>query len=179
MVLCQCPGQWETAAPRDVSEGNEGIGPLAGDAVRAVYGLDGGITATFQSYRDMAGDPARYGLRIYGSEGIIEMYEGAMPDVFILQDAGWSAARSGATWQRVSSAGIDQPEPLKEARYRERHRGAIDGLLAAIENPMEPQSNLYEARQVTEMIAAVFESQRVSAPVTFPLQTRVNPLTLL
>ncbi|MEZ6145905.1 MAG: Gfo/Idh/MocA family oxidoreductase [Planctomycetaceae bacterium] len=35
-----------------VAEGAEGIGPLAGDAVRATYGLKQGITMTWQSYRN-------------------------------------------------------------------------------------------------------------------------------
>ena len=36
-----------------------------------------------------------------------------------------------------------------------------------------------EARDVTEMIVAVFESHRLGRPVELPLKTRVNPLTLL
>ncbi|MGD9856506.1 MAG: hypothetical protein AB7U20_16285 [Planctomycetaceae bacterium] len=47
----------------------------------------------------------------------------------------------------------------------------------AIENHRDPKCNMYEARRVVEMIAAAFESQRIGGPVTFPLETRVNPLT--
>jgi hypothetical protein len=38
---------------------------------------------------------------------------------------------------------------------------------------------MYEARTTIEMIAAVFESQRLGKPVEIPLATRKNPLTLL
>ncbi len=159
--------------------GNEGLGPLAGDAVRAMYGLEQGMTATFQSSRHAEGKPSRYGLKICGSKGIIEILEGAMPDVWILQDPSWSPGRSGQAWQRVSSTGIGQPEPLTDPLYQERHRLAIHELLKAIETRQQPRGNMYEARQVIEMIAAVFESQRIGGPVSFPLTTRVNPLTLL
>ena len=35
------------------------------------------------------------------------------------------------------------------------------------------------AMTATEMIVSVFESQRLGRPVTFPLENRQNPLTLL
>ncbi|MGD9856507.1 MAG: Gfo/Idh/MocA family protein [Planctomycetaceae bacterium] len=162
-----------------VSEGAEGLGPLAGDAVRATYGLKQGITMTVQSYRNMAGSPSRYGLQIYGSEGILEIVEGTLPQVHILQDSSWSPGRSGKSWQLITTAGIGQPEPLTGEKVAHRHLFAVDDLLSAIENHREPKCNMYEARRVVEMIAATFESQRIGGPVTFPLETRVNPLTLL
>ncbi len=162
-----------------VKEGPEGIGPLAGDAVRATYGLKQGITMTWQSYRNVAGDPRRYGLQIFGSKGILEIVEGTLPKVHILQDSSWSPGRSGKSWQPVTTAGIGQPEPLTGKKTGHRHLYAIDDLLAAIEKQREPKCNMYEGRRIVEMVAATFESQRVGRPVTFPLETRVNPLTLL
>jgi hypothetical protein len=38
---------------------------------------------------------------------------------------------------------------------------------------------MYEARGATEMIVAVFESQRLGRPVPLPLENRNNPLTML
>lgn len=162
-----------------VREGNEGLGPLAGDAVRAEYGLAEGITASFKSYRGTGGEPSRYGLRIFGSRGVIELFEGTMPTVYILQDAGWSTSRSDQGWKTISTTGIDQPESLEGREHTSRHVIAIKDLLDAIENERQPLCNMYEARQGIEMIAAVFESQRVGKPVPFPLETRENPLTLL
>ena len=52
-------------------------------------------------------------------------------------------------------------------------------LISAIENDRQPECNIYEARVTIEMISAVFESHRQNAPVTFPLKTRENPLSLL
>jgi predicted dehydrogenase len=164
---------------RDVVDGNEGIGPLAGDAVRALYGMPDGSTASFQSYRNAAGNPSRYGLQIYGSAGILELLEGTIPSVKYLGDPSWSPGRSGAHWQNVSSAGIGKPEPLDGPQYRARHTLAIKDLLAAIEEDRQPLGGMYEARGATEMIVAVFESQRLGRPVPLPLENRNNPLTML
>ncbi len=53
---------------QDVKPGNEGIGPLAGDEVHAMYRLSGGAVATFDSTRSAGGRPSRFGLAIHGSK---------------------------------------------------------------------------------------------------------------
>lgn len=163
----------------DVVEGNEGIGPLAGDAVYAMYRMPDGSTAYFNSERNVGGRPWRYGLQVFGSAGVIEILEDAMPSVKYLGDPSWSPGRSGSKWQDVSSAGIGEPEPLQGDKYSARHTMAILDLLDAIENDRQPQCGVYEARGGTEMIAAVFESQRLGGPVSFPLKNRQNPLTMV
>jgi len=65
--------------------------------------------------------------------------------------------------------------------------GGLDGgnalvvkdLISAIENDRQPECNVLEGRTTIEMITAVFESHRTGGPVTFPLKTRANPLSLL
>jgi predicted dehydrogenase len=161
----------------DVFEGPEGIGPLAGDNLQAVYQMKDGVTAHFASVRNQAGNPRRYGLQIYGSRGVIELIEGTLPSVQYLGDPSWSPGRSGASWQHVSSAGIGKPEPLKGPRYQARHTLGILDLLDAIESGREPSCGMHEGRGVVEMIAACFESHRIGAPVQLPLKSRANPLT--
>ncbi len=165
---------------KEVVEGAEGIGPLAGDAVHALYGMPGGAIATFDSVKDTGGSPSRYGLQIFGSQGIVELLEGVMPAVKYLPDSSWSPARSGAKWQDVSSAGIGMPEPLAGPEYRARHTLAIRDLIASVEQPeRQPLASVYEARGGMEMIVAAFESQRLAGPVSLPLKNRRNPLTML
>jgi hypothetical protein len=52
-------------------------------------------------------------------------------------------------------------------------------LIKAIEQDTQPLGNVNTARTALEMALAPFESHRLNAPVTFPLKTRVNALTLL
>jgi len=167
-------------AKADVKPGNEGLGPLAGDHVVAMYGLESGATATFGSKRGMgAGGESRFGLQIYGSKGILDLITGHLPSVQFLADPLWSPGRSKAEWIAVSSAGIGKPEPLKEGGLPAGNVLMVHDLFSAIDNDRQPECNMYEARQTVEMICAVFESHRVGGAVTFPLKTRVNPLTLL
>jgi predicted dehydrogenase len=163
----------------DVKEGPEGLGPLAGDAVRAVYGMPDRALATFDSYRN-AGHGARFSLVIYGTNGIIEMQTGFLPATKLLVDPKWSPGRSGAKWQDISSAGLDLPEPIMAEN--DLHAGnvaAAHDLVAAIGDNRETKGNVYEARGALEMIFSVFESQRVRGPVDLPLKNRQHPLTML
>ncbi|MEX0937502.1 MAG: Gfo/Idh/MocA family oxidoreductase [Pirellulales bacterium] len=169
----------EPVTAKHVVQGNEGIGRLAGDAIRASYGLANGATAYFSSYRGAAGRPSRYALQIYGSRGVIEILEGTMPEVRYLGDPGWSPGRSGAKWQPVTTGGIDQPEPLTDPIFNSRHGLAVRDLLEAIEQQREPACGMYEARGATEMIVAVFESHRQRRPVPLPLVNRQDPLAML
>lgn len=162
----------------DIREGPEGLGPLAGDAVRAMYGLPNGVTAYFASNRNSGGGK-RFGLQILGSEGILEMQTGYLPAVKFLADATWSPGRSGAKWQDVSSQGIGVPEPLTGDNAHEGNALAVKDLLAAIEENREPLDNMYEARGTIEMIMAVFESHRLGRAVPLPLENRKHPLSML
>lgn len=162
----------------DVKDGAEGIGPLAGDAVRAMYGLADGATAYFTSYRGAGGKGERFAVQIFGSAGIIEILFGYLPSVKLLEDPAWSPGRSGAKWLNVSSAGIEKPEPLTDGGLDAGNVAAGKDLLEAIEQNRQPQSSIYEARGATEMIVACFESQRTGGVVKLPLANRQNPLTM-
>ena len=163
----------------DVAPGNEGIGPLAGDEVHAVYRLAGGAVASFDSVRRAGGSPTRFGLTVYGSKGIIEIQTGYLPAVQFLPDPSWSPGRSGQKWVPVSSAGVGKPEPLQDGGLLAGNVLAIKDLIAAVEGDRQPVSSIHEARAATEMIVAAFESQRLGRPVAFPLANRQNPLAMI
>lgn len=163
----------------DVHEGNEGIGPLAGDGIDAMYTLPRGVTGYFASHRHQAGNPSRFGLRIMGSRGVIEVYTGYLNPAYILKDPSWSPARSGAQWLTVTSAGIGKPEPLQGEGLHGGNVSAVNDLIAAIEQDRRPDGDMYDALAATEMIIAVFESHRAGGPVSLPLKNRRNPLSKL
>lgn len=52
-------------------------------------------------------------------------------------------------------------------------------LIEAIEKDRDTKCSARDAAAIIEMIAAVFESHRVSRPVELPLKSRANPLSLL
>ncbi|HIQ21507.1 MAG TPA: Gfo/Idh/MocA family oxidoreductase [Planctomycetes bacterium] len=164
----------------DVVEGNEGIGPLAGDTVHAMYRLARGATAYFDSVRNGRGSPTRFGLAIFGSRGVVQMFNtGQIPDTYFLPDSSWSPGRTGKRWIPVTSAGVGKPEPLENRGLHGGNLLAVRDLIQAIEEDRQPLASIYDARVATEMIVAVFESQRAGGPVRLPLANRCNPLTML
>ncbi len=152
----------------------EGIDMLAGDTVQAMYGMADGVSAYFGSHRDTAG--GRFGLQLFGSKGVIEILTGHLPSVYYLDDPSWSPGRSAASWQPVSSAGVNQPEPYRDGGLLAGNVLAVRDLLAAIVEDRQPEASVYEGRTTVEMISAVFASQLAGKPVTLPLAERKNPL---
>ncbi len=163
----------------DVVDGAEGIGLLAGDHIQARYDLPNGITGFFASKRNMAGSPTRFGLQIFGSKGIIAMQTGYLNPAWILRDSSWSPGNSGSQWETITSAGIGRPEPRTDGSYQGGHIAAIKDLLDSVETGRATMCSADDCRGIIEMIAAVFESQRFGGRVECPLETRVNPLSLL
>jgi predicted dehydrogenase len=163
----------------DLKEGAEGIGLLGGDHVQASYQFDRGITGYFASRKGMAAKPTRFAIQIFGSKGIIELESGYLVKADLLRDGAWSPARSGSKWEPITSAGIGKPEPRKDGNYEGGHLAAISDLIEAIEKNRETKCSARDCTAIIEMIAAVFESQRVGKPVELPLKTRVNPLSLM
>lgn len=165
--------------PADAQPGNEGIGLLAGDEVHAFYRLAGGAVACFDSKRRTGSNPSRFGLCIYGTEGVIEMSTGYLGPAFFLPDPSWSPGKTGKAWIPISSAGVGVPEPLADTGLHGGNLLAVADLIQAVESGREPEASVYEARMTIEMITAVFASQCAGGPVKIPLASRGNPLETL
>ncbi len=163
----------------DVKPGNEGIGPLAGDNLAAMYGFDGGVHGYFASRREAGLDGSRFGVQLFGSKGQLEILTGSLPEVWFLPDPNWSPGRSKTAWLPVSSQGVGKAEPLTDEGLGGGNVLAVRDLFAAIEEDRQPECNIYEGRTTIEMIAGVFESHRQQKPVKIPLANRQNPLEML
>ena len=80
----------------------------------------------------------------------------------------------------MSTDGVGKPEKMTEAvKGQSGNIAAITDLIAAVEQDRQPAANLQSARVATEMIVAVFESQRLGKPVNWPLENRQNPLEMM
>jgi predicted dehydrogenase len=162
-----------------IKQGAEGIGLLAGDHVQASYLWPNDMTGYFASRRAMGGSPARFAVQAFGSKGILEIETGYLSKAYLLRDSSWSPARSGKQWETITSAGIGQDEPRNDSGYEDGHIAAILDLLEAIEQHRDTVCGPRDCAAITEMIVAVFESQRLGRSVPLPLATRENPLGLL
>ncbi|MDZ4686893.1 MAG: Gfo/Idh/MocA family oxidoreductase [Planctomycetaceae bacterium] len=163
----------------DVVEGNEGLGPIAGDTITARYAFPNSVAGHFASYRKQGGSPSRFGLQLLGSKGVIEVFTGYAEPAWILRDSSWSPGRSGAKWQKITSNGIDQPETITARGLDGGNVAAVKDLMESIEQDRQPLCSMYDGRASVEMILAVYESHRVGRTVPLPLKTRENPLSLM
>jgi predicted dehydrogenase len=166
------------AVARDVVEGPEGLGPILGDQVTATYQFPNGVVGHFGSQRRAGRDVSRFGLQIYGTDGVLELLTGHIFPCWVLQDGGWSPGRSGKTWTRLSTNGIGQPETVPDGGLNAGNVLAVNDLLDCIEQPKRrPLCSMYDARWTVEMILGVFASHRSGgAPVELPLVDRRHPL---
>ena len=165
----------------DVREGDEAIGLLAGNEVHARYELDKGITLYFDSIKDAGMKEAGFGLQIIGTKGIIDFRIDADPLAHLLPGSPFQPKSAPRAWVPITTGGVGVAEPIKDlGRMISSHEVAGHDLIACIEQNRTPLCDGVQGKQTIETISAVFESHRLSGQrVNFPLQTRVNPLTLL
>ena len=165
----------------EIKDGAEGIGPLAGNEVHARFEMECGLPAFFDSVQNAGVKSTGFGLQIIGTEGVIDLRIDAEPLAHISQGSPFRPDAAPRMWQPVTTAGIGQPEPIAAIRQLVggHQRPALD-LIAAIKENRPPLCDVEQARTTIEMISAVFESHRLEGKrVKLPLETRVNPLTLL
>lgn len=160
------------AEPSDVREATEPLGPIVGDAIQAMWGFDGGVTAHFASVKNADGNKDRWGMEIYGTRGVVSIRMSEIPRVHYLQDASWAPDNSEAEWQPLPGA----PEPARVDSPVWHYKPIVDDLIAAIESGRAPRVSLEDGRAATAMIQSVWESHVQGAPVQFPLERREHPL---
>jgi len=171
--------QGQRVTREHVRAGNEGLGPLAGDRVDAMYRFRNGVLGYFSSQKGAGSSPSRFGLRILGSKGVIDHTSGYANPAFLLNDATWGSSSTSNKWRTIASTGIDQEEPIKSTGYEGGNPAAALDLIEAIEKDRQPKCSMYEARGAIEMVLAVFQSHKVGAPVRIPLEALENPLSSL
>ena len=165
----------------DVKEGDEGIGPLAGNEVHARFELASGLMFYFDSIRDAGVREAGFGLQIIGTKGIIDFRADKEPLAHLLPGSPFQPYTEPRPWIPITSGGVGKTEPVANlARLLSSHELAGRDLMASIEQDRPPLCDALQGRQTVEMISAVFESHRLGGQrVELPLRTRVNPLTLI
>ncbi|MHC4566886.1 MAG: Gfo/Idh/MocA family protein, partial [Planctomycetota bacterium] len=68
----------------EVRGGAEGIGPLAGDEIHAMYRFSDTTMGYFSTHRAGHGAAKRFGLQLFGTKGILTMTTGALPDIWFV-----------------------------------------------------------------------------------------------
>jgi predicted dehydrogenase len=116
-----------------------------------------------------------------------QMLSAVKPDIvtiaprFVDEHREMTPVKEALSWQPISTAGAGQPEPIPNLGPEVAgHVLAVRDLMAAIREDRAPLCDARAGLTTVEMICAAFESHRLGGQrVTFPLQTRKNPFTLL
>jgi predicted dehydrogenase len=165
--------------PTHIRAGAEGIGPLAGDRVDAIFGFHGNpAVAHFATSRPK--EPGRrFGLTICGSKGCIWMGTGWTPPAYFLADPTWVAS-GPAKWTAIAGVGEGQGEAVGGNDMAAGNAAIVADLIRAIETDTQPRANVSAGRTAVEMVLACYASHARGGMVALPLADReAHPLTRL
>ena len=164
----------------DATAGPEGIGPIAGDSITAMFGLADGPVGFFASIRDAGLKQPNFGLTVVGTKGAIQIRPDHVPQAYLREAPLWRVDKD-FPWKPIGAEGVESP-PVNGSdvdRAAERlgwGRFAAADLIDAIAEDREPETGMYAGRTVLEMTTAVYASAVSGARVNWPLATRGNPL---
>jgi predicted dehydrogenase len=160
-----------------VRDGAEGIGPLAGDRIDAMYGFQGSSAVAHFATARPPTVGGRIGLTICGSKGCIWLKPGWMAPAFWLADPTWSA-RGPAAWTPISD-GPTHGVP-RNGVPPDGNRTIVEDLIHAVETDTQPRANARDGRTTIEMVLACYASHGRGGLVKLPLTERdAHPLTRL
>ncbi|MBL9145299.1 MAG: Gfo/Idh/MocA family oxidoreductase [Verrucomicrobiaceae bacterium] len=166
------------ATKADIKEGDEGVGPLAGNEVHARFEMECGVPAFFDSVQSAGVKSTGFGIQLIGTEGIIDLRTDVEPAAQILKGSPFRPVKEPRTWVPITSGGIGVPEPLANIKEVMEHITAGRDLIASINEKREPLCSAKDARVTLEMVMGIFESHRVGGGrVELPLKSRDNPIT--
>lgn len=172
------------AATADVREGDEGIGPVAGDGLRATYGFDDDVIGSFESYCGMGDGDTAFGVDVVGEQGQLAFRGGFSKRLFFYPHPYPEPGAFDDRWEQipVPSAGPNEqfgdepPDEVDQANLQRRaNQRLVVDLIAAIEKGREPASSGQRARAALELIQAVATAHAAGGRVSLPLTTREHP----
>jgi predicted dehydrogenase len=188
-VACQA-GIFQSGRPvmkSELLEGQEGVGPIAGDEMHVRYETESGIPVFYDGLRGVNVREASFGMQIIGNRGLIDIrcsvedYPESQPLAHLVSGCPFVPSSEPRRWMPITSEGVNQPEPVSGILKLIRgHRKPILDLLDAVAADRQPICNAADGRLSIEMLFAAFEShRRQGARVEFPLEEKRNPLLFL
>ncbi|MFP6899442.1 MAG: Gfo/Idh/MocA family oxidoreductase, partial [Opitutales bacterium] len=140
---------------KQVYDGNEGLGPLAGDEIHARWRMANGWTAYFDSVRNRGRREAAFGLQIIGNKGVVDIRNDREPLVHFMENSPWEPAKADRKWIPLTSAGVGKPEPHDVRGTIHNHIIAARDLLSAIKEDRSPLCDLEAGRMTAEFACSV------------------------
>ena len=168
----------------DVRSGDEGIGAVLGDGLRACFGFDHDVLGTFESYHHLGGGDTVFGFDLVGEQGQLAHRGSFTRRLYYSPHPYAEPGIPTDRWEKIDvpSAGLHEmvgDEPPDAAAHaalvhRANQRVVLD-LLDAIENDREPATSVQRAHAAMEMIQAVSAAHAAGGRITLPLENRNPP----
>lgn len=159
--------------PADVREATEPLGPIAGDTIHARYGYANGLRGYFDSVKNPDGNQGRWGIDVYGTQGIISIRMAPVPPIALFTSAAWAPERGNNRWRPLPEA----PRPELSEGPVGHYKPIVDDLIDSIETNREPFTSIQAGQNAHELIQAIFETCPAEGRVAIPAQQRTHPLT--
>lgn len=164
--------QGKPVAVADRREGNEPIGPIAGDRVHAMYGFANGVTGYFSSSKTADDLGGRWGIDVCGSKGMLTIRQNGGAHIDLMRSPTWSPSRIAQNWESLPGAPVTNyanPEA-------ERYKFIVQNVIASIGQPGLPNVSLQDGRAALEMVQGVYASHLSGKRLPLPLAQRTHPL---
>jgi len=165
---------------KDVVEGAEGLGPLAGNEIHARWRMEKGITASYTTFVNDGSNKQGYAAHLVGTKGVISIHIDRDPVAWFSPGNPFDPASRKQARVPITTAGLGKTETRPDLVAKvHNHVLAIEDLIAAVDENRAPLCDAKQGAVTVEMICAVFESQRQQGrEVAIPLPApRDNPLS--
>ena len=157
----------------DAVDGPEGIGPIAGDNIAAMFGLADGPIGYFASVREAGLKQPNFGATVVGTAGAIHIRLDHVPLAYLREAPLWRVDKD-FPWKPIGPEGLDSPPPPASDADRAAERAAwgrraAADLVDAIIEDREPETGMYAGRRTVEMTQAIFASAFSGQRIAWPL----------
>lgn len=165
------------ATSKDLVEGPEGLGLIAGDEIHAQWQLSNGLIASYKSTVNDGSNGNGYAAHLIGTKGMVTIEIDRNPLAWLVPGSPADPDSRANRRIPITTSGLGQEEPHTDTIINVQNH--VLPVLDLIDSVDKDRSPLCEARQgamAVEMVCSVFESHRQGgARVPFPLTERGNP----
>ncbi|MCM8542511.1 MAG: Gfo/Idh/MocA family oxidoreductase [Lentisphaeraceae bacterium] len=164
----------ELASVKDWRKGPEGLGQILGNEVHARYEMDSGISCYFDSIANDRAKGNGFGLKIIGSEGIIQIFCDRNPLAYYIEGNPFDTSAKKPV--PISTAGIGKKEVLNNIHKRvfDHTIPALD-LIESIEQDRAPVCDHKQGAMTVEMVMAALSSHVLGRRVKLHLESKEHP----
>lgn len=168
----------------DARAGDEGVGPVLGDGLRATYGFDDGVIGSFESFRGLGNGNTVFGIDVVGEGGQFALRGSFTKQLFFSPYPYPEPGAAAVRWEQIpvpaagphEQFGDEPPDATAHAALLQRaNQRLVLDLIASIEENREPASSGQRARAALEMIQAAAAAHAAGGRISLPLASREHP----